>query len=157
MTPDNLRTGIDGEQWIFTERAKTSVKSNVPLLPKAIQIIEKYKDGPENTVKGKLLPVISNQKMNAYLKEIAVLSEIKKTLTYHLARHTFATTITLTNNVPIETVSEMLGHKSIKTTQIYAKVIDKKVSQDMHNLRIRLDGNQEKLTKKKSLRNGNKY
>lgn len=150
LTPDNLRTGIDGEQWIFTERAKTSVKSNVPLLPKAILIIEKYKDSPENSVKGKLLPVISNQKMNAYLKEIAVLSEIKKNLTYHLARHTFATTITLTNNVPIETVSEMMGHKSIKTTQIYAKVIDKKVSEDMKKLRNKLAPNVTKEPKKRN-------
>lgn len=148
LTPDNIRTGIDGEQWIFTERAKTSVKSNVPLLHKAIQIIEKYKDSPENAGRGKLLPVISNQKMNAYLKEIAVLSEIKKNLTYHLARHTFATTITLTNNVPIETVSEMLGHKSIKTTQIYAKVIDKKVSEDMQNLKTRLGMKPGNETKK---------
>lgn len=150
LTPDNLRTGIDGEQWIFTERAKTSVKSNVPLLPKAILIIEKYKDSPENSVKGKLLPVISNQKMNAYLKEIAVLSEIKKNLTYHLARHTFATTITLTNNVPIETVSEMMGHKSIKTTQIYAKVIDKKVSEDMKSLKIKLSASHTTEPKKSS-------
>jgi site-specific recombinase XerD len=142
LTPDNIRTGIDGDKWIFTERVKTSVKSHIPLLPKALQIIEKYKDWPENVIKGKLLPVISNQKMNAYLKEIAILTEINKNLTFHLARHTFATTVTLTNDVPIETVSEMLGHKSIKTTQIYAKVIDKKVSGDMGRLKERLSKEQ---------------
>ena len=86
--------------------------------------------------------------MNAYLKEIALIAGIRKNLTFHIARHTFATTITLTNNVPIETVSEMLGHKSIKTTQIYAKVIDKKVSEDMKNLRNKLAPSNTKKTKK---------
>jgi len=95
-----------------------------------------------------LLPVISNQKINAYLKEIAVLSGIKKILTFHLARHTFATTVTLANGVPIESVSEMLGHKSIRTTQIYAKVIDKKVSEDMLRLREKMSG--RKNVKRKS-------
>ena len=84
---------------------------------------------------GRLLPVLSNQKMNAYLKEIADLCDIKKELTYHIARHTFATTITLSNGVPIESVSKMLGHKNIKTTQHYAKILDKKVSEDMSALR----------------------
>ena len=148
LSEDNIRTGIDGEKWIFTERAKTSVKSNIPLLPKALQIIDKYRDWPENLSKGKLLPVISNQKINAYLKEIALIAGVKKNLTFHLARHTFATTITLTNNVPIETVSEMLGHKSIKTTQIYAKVIDKKVSEDMRILRNKLAPSDTKEPKK---------
>ena len=150
LSEDNIRSGIDGEKWIFTERTKTSVKSNIPLLPKALQIIDKYKDWPENLSKGKLLPVISNQKMNAYLKEIALIAGIKKNLTFHLARHTFATTITLTNNVPIETVSEMLGHKSIKTTQIYAKVIDKKVSEDMKSLKIKLSASHTTEPKKSS-------
>ena len=85
-----------------------------------------------------LLPILSNQKMNAYLKEIAILAEINKNLTFHLARHTFATTVTLTNGVPIESVSEMLGHTNIRTTQIYAKVIDKKVSRDMLDLKTKL-------------------
>ena len=131
LSCDNIVRGIDGERWIFTQREKTGSKSNIPLLPKALKIIEKYKDDPECISNNKLLPVLSNQKMNAYLKEIATLSEINKILTFHLARHTFATTVTLTNGVPIESVSEMLGHKSIRTTQIYAKVIDKKVSHDM--------------------------
>lgn len=102
LTRDNIVRGIDGERWIFTQREKTSVKSNIPLMPKAIEIIEKYKDEPICNNNNKLLPILSNQKMNAYLKEIAILSEIKKILTIHLARHTFATTVTLTNGVPIE-------------------------------------------------------
>ena len=89
-------------------------------------------------ISGKLLPVLSNQKMNAYLKEIADLCEISKELTFHIARHTFATIVTLSNGVPIESVSKMLGHKSIKTTQHYAKILDKKVSEDMEVLKSML-------------------
>ena len=81
-----------------------------------------------------MLPVVSNQKSNAYLKEIATLCGITKNLTTHLARHTFATTVTLSNGVPIESVSKMLGHTSIKTTQHYAKVLDKKIGEDMEVL-----------------------
>lgn len=135
LTPDDLLTGIDGEKWIFTKRQKTKQKSNVPLLPPAMDIIEKYRDHEYCQVKGKLLPVKSNQKMNAYLKEVADLCGIPKNLTMHIARHTFATTVTLANGVPIESVSSMLGHSSIKTTQIYAKVIEKKVGEDMAMLR----------------------
>jgi site-specific recombinase XerD len=81
------------------------------------------------------LPILTNQKMNAYLKEIAGVCEIEKDLTFHIARHTFATTVTLTNGVPIESVSKMLGHKNLRTTQHYAKVLGKKVSEDMKILR----------------------
>ena len=84
------------------------------------------------------LPVLSNQKMNAYLKEIADLCGIHKRLTFHIARHTFATTITLSNGVPIETVSNMLGHKNIRTTQHYAKIVDNKISTDMKRLMEKL-------------------
>jgi len=149
LTWDNIVRGIDGEKWIFTQREKTSVKSNIPLLPKALEIIEKYKNDPTCNYNHKLLPILSNQKMNAYLKEIATLVEINKNLTFHLARHTFATTVTLTNGVPIESVSEMLGHTNIRTTQIYAKVIDKKVSQDMLDLKAKLTLKTKK-TKKSS-------
>ena len=113
--------GIDGDLWVDIDRHKTSSRSNVPILPPALAIIEKYKDHPEAEQKGSLLPVISNQKMNAYLKEIAFLAEVNKNLTFHIARHTCATTVWLANGVPIETVSKMLGHKDIRTTQIYAK------------------------------------
>jgi site-specific recombinase XerD len=98
-------------------------------------IIDKYEDHPECNNQNKLLPILSNQKMNAYLKEIAGVCEIEKDLTFHIARHTFATTVTLTNGVPIESVSKMLGHKSLRTTQHYAKILDKKVSDDMDILR----------------------
>jgi len=139
LTPNDIQNGIDGEKWIYTHRTKTENKSNVPLLPPAIAIIEKYKNNFESAYSGKLLPVNSNQKMNAYLKELADICGITKQLTSHTGRHTFATTVTLTNGVPIESVSTMLGHKSIRTTQIYAKVVERKVSNDMSVLRQKLN------------------
>lgn len=138
LTKDNIVVGIDGNKWINTKRAKTDTRSNIPLLPISQGIIEKYSENPEVLNEGKLLPVLSNQKTNAYLKEIADLCGITKNLTFHLARHTFATTVTLTNGVPIESVSKMLGHSSLKTTQHYAKILDKKVSVDMNVLRDKL-------------------
>lgn len=137
LTPNNIDIGIDGDQWLFVDRTKTGNPSNVPLLPSALAVIEKYKDHPEAVSKGLLLPVLSNQKLNAYLKEIADLCSVNKHLTFHIARHTFATTVTLTNGVPIESVSSMLGHKNLKTTQIYAKVVKKKISEDMKKLKER--------------------
>ncbi len=131
-------SGIDGKKWIITQRTKTHNQSNVPLLSPAVAIIEKYWIDKGCIASGNLLPVNSNQKMNDYLKEIAVLAGIKKQLTTHMARHTFATTVTLSNDVPIETVSKMLGHTSIKTTQIYARVLDKKVGEDMEKLEEKL-------------------
>ncbi len=131
LTQDNLVFGMDGEKWIKVKRTKTDTRSNIPLLPTALAIIKKYENHPEAVTKGVLLPVLSNQKSNAYLKEIADLCDINKNLTTHLARHTFATTVTLSNGVPMESVSKMLGHKSLKTTQHYAKILDRKVSDDM--------------------------
>src|SRR5581483_3138182 len=101
---------IDGNHWIFTNRQKTETASRIPILSPAMAIIEKYKDHPGCCDSGHVLPVLSNQKMNAYLKEIADCCGIHKNLTFHIARHTFATTITLGNGVPIEFVSKMLGH-----------------------------------------------
>ena len=123
--------GIDGQQWIYTSRQKTDTDSRIPLLPKALELINAYADHPQCINAGLLLPVLSNQKMNSYLKEIADACGITKELTYHIARHTFATTVTLANGVSIESVSKMLGHKNIRTTQHYAKILDMKVSQDM--------------------------
>jgi site-specific recombinase XerD len=143
LTPNNLVVGIDGKKWIYTFRTKTGNKSNVPLLPPALSILEKYKDHPACTTKGKLLPVITNIKTNEYLKEIADVCGIKKNLTFHMARHTFATTVTLTNGVPMETVSNLLGHTKITTTQIYAKVLENKVSQDMQQLEKKLKRNKK--------------
>ncbi len=131
LTKNNISLGIDGDKWIFKNRQKTDTTSKIPLLPMAQEIINKYENHPICINEDRLLPILSNQKMNAYLKEIADLCEINKDLTFHIARHTFATTITLSNGVPLETVSKMLGHTSLKTTQHYAKILDKKISEDM--------------------------
>lgn len=131
LQPMNIAKGVDGNLWIFTSRQKTDTPTRIPLLPQAQSILDKYKDNPKCVNENKVLPILSNQKMNAYLKEVADLCSITKTLTFHIARHTFATTVTLSNGVPIETVSKMLGHRSIKITQHYAKIIDRKVSDDM--------------------------
>ncbi len=136
LTADNIIKGIDGSLWIKIKRTKTKSLSSIPLLPIAQKLIEKY-EGVENP-KGTLLPVYSNQRMNSYLKEIAERCDIKKNLTFHVARHTFATTVTLTNGVPIESVSKMLGHRSLKTTQHYAKILDEKLSEDMNLLKARI-------------------
>lgn len=133
-----LVKGVDGNLWIYTNRQKTDTLSRIPVLPEALSIIYAYEDHPQCVVKDALLPVMSNQKMNAYLKEIADLCKIEKPLTFHIARHTFATTVTLNNGVPIESVAKMMGHTSIKTTQIYAKVLDHKISADMQQLREKL-------------------
>lgn len=138
LTPASIAKGVDSNQWIFTSRQKTETPTRIPLLPQAQDILNKYKDHPRCVNENKVVPILSNQKMNAYLKEIADLCGITKTLTFHIARHTFATTVTLNNNVPIESVSKMLGHKSIKITQHYAKIMDKKVADDMRILMVRL-------------------
>lgn len=140
LTPDNINIGIDGEHWIITCRQKTDQPVRIPILAKAWEIIEKYRSHPRALAKGTLFPVISNQKLNSYLKEIADFCEIRKNLTFHLARHTFATTVTLCNGVPLETVSKMLGHTKITTTQIYARVVERKISEDMKALREKLEG-----------------
>jgi site-specific recombinase XerD len=135
LTKSHISYGIDGEKWIFTHRQKTESASKIPILPVTQMIIDKYENHPQCNNEDKLLPILSNQKMNAYLKEIAGVCEIEKELTFHIARHTFATTVTLTNGVPIESVSKMLGHKNLRTTQHYAKVLDRKVSEDMKLLK----------------------
>ncbi|WP_165045272.1 site-specific integrase [Dysgonomonas sp. ZJ709] len=131
LTEDSVKTAFDGHQWIMIQRQKTSVPSNIRLLDIPLEIIERYKG---QQTKGQLFPVCSNQKMNEYLKEIAIICGINKPMTCHIARHTFGTTVTLANGVPIETVSKMLGHTDIKTTQIYAKIVDQKLSSDMDSL-----------------------
>lgn len=138
LTQDNIIQGIDGNQWISTHRQKTDTASRIPLLEIPKAIINKYKDHPKSQSDGLLLPMNSNQKTNAYLKEIATICGFTKNLTFHCARHTFATTVTLSNGVPIESVSKMLGHKSIQTTQYYARITDKKVAADMQILKDRM-------------------
>ncbi|MBS1917545.1 MAG: integrase catalytic domain-containing protein [Bacteroidetes bacterium] len=105
------------------------------LLPVALDLISRYADHPQCKFKDSVFPVLSNLKMNACLKEIADLCEINKTLTFHIARHTFATTVTLSNGVPIATVSKMLGHRNLKATQDYARILDKKNRNDMEILK----------------------
>ena len=138
MTPDEIVTGHDGDKWVFTKRDKTETPSRIPLLPEALMLVNRYIHSTGCQIKNKVFPVPTNQKMNAYLKETADVCGIKKYLTTHLARHTFATTVTLTNGVPIETVSKTLGHKNLRTTQHYAKILDLKVSEDMKALRERM-------------------
>ena len=118
----------------------TGTPVRIPILKQAQILIDQYKNHPRSENKGTVFPNISNQKLNSYLKEIADLCEIDKNLTFHIARHTFATTVTLTNGVPIESVSKMLGHTNLKTTQIYAKVVEKKIADDMVKLQERLLG-----------------
>lgn len=138
LTPGHIGTGINGKKWIYTSRQKTENVSNVPLLDKALDILEKYKDHPKCVKDNKLLPMKSNQKLNSYLKEIADICEIKKPLTTHIARHTFATTVLLANGVSMEATSKMLGHSSIKTTQIYGKIVESRVGDEMDMLSEKL-------------------
>ena len=148
LNEDNIVKHIDGSQWIHAKRTKTKSKLGIPLLPTALSILEKYQDHPKVVNGDCMLPVLSNQKSNAYLKEIADLCGIKKNLTTHLARHTFATTVTLSNGVPIETVGRMLGHKNLRTTQHYAKIVDRKVGDDMMLLQKKLADERQKKNKK---------
>lgn len=134
LTPENIINGVNGKEWIYCRREKSQTPMKIPLLEKAQLILEKYKSPVNET----LLPVYSNQKTNNYLKEIASHCKIPKKLSFHVARHTFATTITLSNGVPIETVSKLLGHSKLSTTQIYARVVDQKIGDDMEVLQSKL-------------------
>lgn len=147
LSRDNIVKGIDGNDWIITKRQKTKTPVKIPLLDKAKELIYKYENHPRVISSNSLFPILSNQKINSYLKEIANLCSIKKNLTFHMARHTFATTITLSNGVPIETVSKLLGHTKIATTQIYARVIERKVSEDMDILKQKLNSPKMRRTK----------
>jgi len=138
LSKDNIVIGMDGNKWISLCRHKTDEPELVPLLPIPLEIIDKYKNDVWANAHNKLLPVRSNQKFNKNLKRVAEIAGIKKHLTTHTARHTFATTVALEHDVPIETVSRLLGHRSIRTTQIYAKVSLKKLSNNMNELRSKL-------------------
>ena len=126
---------MDGKQWIVTARKKTDTLSHILLLDIPKMIIEKYAGCAKN---GRLIPILSNQRMNSYLKEIADVCGINKNLTFHMARHTFATMM-LTKGVPVESVSKMLGHSSITTTQLYARITNKKIENDMLMVSKKLD------------------
>ena len=151
LTTDNLVLYINGGNWIETKRQKTKATVKVPLLDQAFRIIKKYEDHPITAVTGSLIPVITNEKLNVYLKEVANFVGIQKNLTFHMTRHTFATTVTLSNGVPIETVSKLLGHSKIATTQIYARVLEHKISNDMNILQnILRNKNKESESKNKA-------
>jgi site-specific recombinase XerD len=150
LNPTNLIRGVDGEHWLTTQRQKNGEPVKIPLLPTAKEIIEEYRYNPKSLNDGTLFPNISNQRLNGYLKEMADVCRIEKNLTFHLARHTFATTITLSNGVPIESVSKMLGHTKITTTQVYAKVIESKLSDDMKLLKQKLNNKANKVDIKKA-------
>lgn len=137
LTKEKTIKDGSGQLWIDTTRIKTKIRLKIPILPKAEKILHKYKL-IEKQQHEKLLPVMSSQKINDYLKELALLAGINKYLTFHVARHTFATTITLNNGMPIETVSKLLGHTNLRTTQIYSRVLDEKISSDMDALKKRL-------------------
>jgi site-specific recombinase XerD len=142
----DILKGEDGGLWIQTYRTKNNNRVRVPLLSPALRLVEHYKDYPRILDEDFILPKISNQKANAYLKDITSMMGWTKRLTFHCARHTFATTVTLTNGVPIETVGQMLGHKSINTTQLYARITDTKVSRDMKPLKKKYVGQELFLT-----------
>lgn len=141
----HLKQGADGKEWIIIDRSKTNNRCRIPILPKAKEILKKYEDYPKTAYKEVLLPVLTNQKMNSYLKELGDICGINKSITMHIARHTFATSVTLGNGVPIETVSKILGHTSLKTTQIYAKILDRKISEDMDLLQTKLSIHAQKV------------
>ena len=131
LRENNIRTTFDESLWIIGKRIKTGVSYRVPLLDVPMQIIDKYKEALPND---EILPMISNQKMNSYLKEIAAVCGVDKNLSFHLARHTAATVVFLANNVSIENVAKMLGHSSTKMTQHYAKVLDSSILRDMQQV-----------------------
>ncbi|HEX9827037.1 MAG TPA: site-specific integrase, partial [Flavobacteriaceae bacterium] len=139
LVQDHLVKGIDGNDWLFMKRTKTDTPLKIPLLRKAKVIIEKYNAQQDILNKNRVLPIYTNHFINRTLKDIATACSIRKNLTFHVARHTFATAITLSNGVPMETVSKLLGHTKLSTTQIYARVLEKKVGEDMQNLMINLD------------------
>lgn len=142
LRAENIRTSFDGNQWIMTHRHKTDTPVNVPILDIPMELIERYKGVSK---KGYILPILSNQKMNQYLKDVAEACGIEKNITFHMARHTFATTVTLSQGVPIESVSKMLGHTQIKTTQIYARITNEKISRDMAALAEKMKNTSRKV------------
>jgi len=135
LRPEQVVTGIDGGEWIFTKRAKSKTSVKIPLLRKAKEVLVKYSGTGYGNKKELLLPVYANQKCNSYLKKIVAKCKIDKNISFHAARHTFATAVTLANGVPLETVSKLLGHTRLSTTQIYARVMEKKISEDIGVLR----------------------
>ncbi len=138
LRPEHIITDNNGVSWVRISRQKTKNMCNIPLLAVPKQILKKYENNPYCLDKGVLLPVMCNQKMNSYLKEIADFCGIRKNLTMHVARHTFASVITLANNVSLKNVAKMLGHSSTRMTERYAKVLDQSILKDMMQVDKRL-------------------
>lgn len=136
LTTANLIIGSDGKKWVSVHRTKTDVPCKIPLLPQAEELLNKYQGHPECSAKGKLLPVRSNQKTNEYLHEIAVLCGINKDITFHCARHTFATTICSNNGISLEVIGKLLGHRSLRSTQIYAKMSEQRIVEEFSNIKV---------------------
>lgn len=134
----DIKEGIDGSQWIMSSRQKSKSRTDIPLLPKAIEIMERYKNHSLCLQRGTVLPVKSNQKMNEYLKEIATLCGFSSTLNTHKARRTFGSTVTLKNGVPIHIVKEMMGHHSVKQTEEYAITEQESIGIEMQQLKVKL-------------------
>lgn len=147
LKKSDIKKGIDGNLWIMTERQKTNSTTNVPLLPQALNIIERYKEHKLCIQRGTVLPVSSNQKMNEYLKEVAVLCGFPFTLNTHMARRTFGSTVTLNNNVPINVVKELLGHASVKQTEAYAITEQATIGREMSILNKKLNKTEPKISK----------
>jgi len=146
LTAKDISTDINGNKMLIIFRQKTNSRSPIPLLTPALAIIKKYSNCIETEIRGTLLPINSNQRMNEYLKEIAALCGINKPLTTHIARHTFASTIALENGIPIESIKKMLGHSKISTTEIYTKVNDSKIMKEMKELDEKLAGQNQPKT-----------
>ncbi|WP_422350873.1 site-specific integrase [Flagellimonas sp.] len=136
LLPKNIVIGIDGDEWIDVIRQKTKTSVKVPLLKKAKEIYSKYVEHPVTESTGLLFPTPANVTLNKDVKDLAAMAGIKKHLTFHVARHTFATTVTLLNGVPMETVSKLLGHTKLSTTKRYSRVIEQKISRDMDALKM---------------------
>lgn len=146
LKPANIVSSLDGFQWIKTNRAKTDVAVDVPLLEQAVLIWEKFKNRKGELPRDTVFPYITNQEMNRSLKVIGEVCSITKILTFHLARHTFATTVTLCNGIPIESISKMLGHTKLTTTMLYAKVVKTKLSMYMALLQSKLNKSNKHLS-----------
>jgi site-specific recombinase XerD len=138
LRAEHIHSDSNGSLWIIKAREKTDNLCNIPLLKVPKQILDKYKEHPVCLEKGVLLPVMCNQKMNSYLKEIADVCGIKKKLTTHTARHTFASSVALANNVSLSTVAKMLGHSSTRMSERYAKVLDQSILREMKGVEERL-------------------
>lgn len=148
LTNQNITTGIDNSLWLNYHRQKTGIRVALPLLEPAQYILMRYDCYNTHKPSSRLFPITKNQVVNRYLKLIAAKAGVNKQITFHMARHTFATTITLMQGIPIETVSKMLGHTNLTTTQVYAKVVDTKVMDDMAALKEIYASKKEKSTPK---------